>query len=43
MGQYKDFASCVMANRDKANPKACCGEIYWKTEGKSKKEQKKKK
>lgn len=41
MGKYKNFAACVKANMDKENPRAYCGEIYWKTEGKKKKSKKK--
>lgn len=37
LGQYKNFKACVRANQDKRDPNAYCGEIYWKTEGKSKK------
>lgn len=36
IGIYKDFAACVRANKDKSNPNAYCGSIFWKTEGKSK-------
>ena len=39
MGEYKDFAECVRKNKDKKDPNAYCGSIYWKVEGK--KEQKK--
>ena len=36
MAQYKDFADCIRKNQDKSDPKAYCGSIYWKTEGKGK-------
>jgi len=36
MGEYKDFAECIRKNKDKDNPQAYCGSIYWKTEGKGK-------
>jgi len=32
---YKDFQDCVNRNRDKGNPRAYCGKIYWQVEGKS--------
>ena len=41
MGQYKNFADCLRKNRNKDNPKAYCGSIYWKTEGRIKKKKKK--
>jgi hypothetical protein len=34
MGQYADFAACVKANSDKGDPKAYCGSIKNKVEGK---------
>ena len=36
MGKYANFAACVKANQNKDNPRAYCGQIYWKTEGKGK-------
>lgn len=36
MGQYKDFADCVVKNKDKRNPQAYCGEIKHKVEGENK-------
>ena len=40
MGKYASFDACVKANQDKGNPRAYCGSIYWKTEGKGKRKAK---
>lgn len=37
---YSDFADCVAKNKDKGNPKAYCGSIQARVEGKSKKKTK---
>ncbi len=36
MGPYKSFAECVQKNKNKSNPRAYCGMIYWSTEGRKK-------
>jgi len=41
LGKYKNFKDCVRKNRDKSNPEAYCGSIYWKVEGQKKKKSKK--
>lgn len=43
MGEYSSFAACVKANQDKDDPKAYCGSIYWKTEGRNKRRKGRKK
>lgn len=37
MGPYSSFDDCVRHNKDKRDPKAYCGKIYWATEGRRKK------
>lgn len=36
MGKYRSFNTCVRAasRMGKGNPRAYCGRIYWRTEGK---------
>ena len=38
-GDYENFEDCKIKNKDKKNPAAYCGKIYWQAEKEKKKEE----